>query len=533
MSDSKQIKQLLRQGVTAAKAGDKEKARKLFEKVIEQDKNNEKAWLYMARVVESEEQQRVCLGNVLYLNPDNEKARRLLSRLETGKKGGKRGGGDVNKRLLIGGGIGAAALLLVLLLVVVATTGGGGDGKAPTPTVAGEAATEVSATDTPTPLPLETIPPTWTTEPSPTVFVTPTAEIFPTPQGIPGKLVYGSGPRFFSNRFLAIQYSATDGSNPFVLGDEDNRTRGRNPAFSPDGQYVVYELGATDGSSRLTLMDMLGENRRFITQDLDEHFGSEEQPAWSPDTTTLRIAFAGSPPASYTHQIHVLTLQGEEPPLIVRVTDNHFDNTWPTWSTDGSQLVYVTDRRAQGGVDLRVVDLPALRAVLQATQQAAESESEAPTTEAPTPASTPEAVAGETPTEPPVEDAPYDKPLTSDGNELIERAPDWYGNRMVFEGTSAENYDREYYDNYDSDIYIIDDVAGRSMPRLLFPSPEDDASETARDMQPRFSPDGRYITFTSNRTGDWEIYILEIDTNMLYQVTNTERHPDIVGDWGG
>ena len=73
MSDEQEVKQLLREGVEAARAGDKAKARDRFERVTELDENNERAWLYLAQVVDTDEERRVCFSNVLVINPDNEK----------------------------------------------------------------------------------------------------------------------------------------------------------------------------------------------------------------------------------------------------------------------------------------------------------------------------------------------------------------------------------------------------------------------------------------------------------------------------
>jgi hypothetical protein len=43
VSDQKQIQEYMRKGIAAAKAKDRDTARQFFEKVIEMDKNNEKA----------------------------------------------------------------------------------------------------------------------------------------------------------------------------------------------------------------------------------------------------------------------------------------------------------------------------------------------------------------------------------------------------------------------------------------------------------------------------------------------------------
>jgi len=69
----------VREGIAAAKAGQKEEARKLLSKAVELDAYNEQAWIWLSGVVESPEDQRVCLENVLTINPANERARKGLA----------------------------------------------------------------------------------------------------------------------------------------------------------------------------------------------------------------------------------------------------------------------------------------------------------------------------------------------------------------------------------------------------------------------------------------------------------------------
>src|SRR5690606_38117347 len=78
-------RELMREGIEAARAGDKATARDRFEQVTELDENNEKAWFWLASVVESDEEKRVCLNNVLVINPDNERAQQILDRLNREK----------------------------------------------------------------------------------------------------------------------------------------------------------------------------------------------------------------------------------------------------------------------------------------------------------------------------------------------------------------------------------------------------------------------------------------------------------------
>ena len=65
------VDDLLKQGITAAKAGDKTRARELLLLAIEVDDHNELAWLWLSGVVESNADRRVCLENVLTINPTN------------------------------------------------------------------------------------------------------------------------------------------------------------------------------------------------------------------------------------------------------------------------------------------------------------------------------------------------------------------------------------------------------------------------------------------------------------------------------
>jgi tetratricopeptide (TPR) repeat protein len=69
---------LLRQGIAAARAGDKETARNLLMRAVEQDENNASAWLWLSGVVEDLDDRQVCLENVLALDPDNQAASKGL-----------------------------------------------------------------------------------------------------------------------------------------------------------------------------------------------------------------------------------------------------------------------------------------------------------------------------------------------------------------------------------------------------------------------------------------------------------------------
>ncbi len=70
-----QALQLLKDGVAAAKAGNKVLARQLIRQVVEQEPRNETAWLWLAGLAESPLESVHFLEKVLEINPQHEKAR--------------------------------------------------------------------------------------------------------------------------------------------------------------------------------------------------------------------------------------------------------------------------------------------------------------------------------------------------------------------------------------------------------------------------------------------------------------------------
>jgi ribosomal protein L40E len=74
----------LRGGIEATEAGQKDKARRLLEQVIEADQTNETAWLWLSAVVDTMEERIRCLETALKLNPANQDAKMALEWLRAG-----------------------------------------------------------------------------------------------------------------------------------------------------------------------------------------------------------------------------------------------------------------------------------------------------------------------------------------------------------------------------------------------------------------------------------------------------------------
>jgi len=72
----------LQAGIVLAKAGKRVEARDILGQVVKDDPRSVLGWLWLAGVVDTQEQQRYCLEKVLQLNPQNEVVRRVLTQLK-------------------------------------------------------------------------------------------------------------------------------------------------------------------------------------------------------------------------------------------------------------------------------------------------------------------------------------------------------------------------------------------------------------------------------------------------------------------
>lgn len=82
MADSSHTERLYQEAMAALRRGDSAAARDMLTAVVEADQLHEEAWLWLSTVVETEDEQRICLQNVLTINPDSEAARTRLAELD-------------------------------------------------------------------------------------------------------------------------------------------------------------------------------------------------------------------------------------------------------------------------------------------------------------------------------------------------------------------------------------------------------------------------------------------------------------------
>lgn len=77
-----ELEALIEEAIVHVNAGETEQGRALLERVLEQDPNNDRAWVWMSGCVEGAQQRRICLQQALNANPNNQAALEGLQVLE-------------------------------------------------------------------------------------------------------------------------------------------------------------------------------------------------------------------------------------------------------------------------------------------------------------------------------------------------------------------------------------------------------------------------------------------------------------------
>ena len=75
---------LLQQGIIALRAKRKDEARRLLEQVVQSNPDSEQGWLWLSGAVDTPEERRFCMGQILAINPNNSQAQKGLKALGPG-----------------------------------------------------------------------------------------------------------------------------------------------------------------------------------------------------------------------------------------------------------------------------------------------------------------------------------------------------------------------------------------------------------------------------------------------------------------
>jgi hypothetical protein len=112
-STSPNLEQLLQLGIRTARDGNKQSARIFFQQVLDTNKNDERAWIWLAYCADNDVDRRRYLETVLRINPRNEKAKQYLADMENQKSSGE-------NQTLVRGMIILGILIALVIVVMIA-----------------------------------------------------------------------------------------------------------------------------------------------------------------------------------------------------------------------------------------------------------------------------------------------------------------------------------------------------------------------------------------------------------------------------
>ena len=162
----------------------------------------------------------------------------------------------------------------------------------------------------------------------------------------------------------AIYTMDTEGNNLMRLTENDMAEA--SSSWSPDGSKIAFDanLDGPFGSTHIFVMDADGERVRNLTR--NKGLSLSRNPTWSPDGS--RIAFDSR---RDNGDIYEMTANGKR---LSRLTEGKGNNWSPSYSSDGTRIVFVSDR--DGNYDIYIMDTNGRGAVkLTKTQPGVENRS--------------------------------------------------------------------------------------------------------------------------------------------------------------
>jgi Tol biopolymer transport system component len=283
-----------------------------------------------------------------------------------------------------------------------------------------------------------------------------------------------------------------------------------NPVWSPDGHWIAFlRLNASGDASELRLVPPLGgPERKLADVRVGARFVSPPYIAWLPDATGLVATDA--PAGNEAARLVVVALDtGEKRPLTEPAPPAAGD-AHPAVSPDGRWLVF---RRNASGLYAGELHRLALAKGWRAT---GEPERLTPVTlDAEHPAFLPDS---------------REIVFSARGalwrlDAAVRRAEEARPQRLAFvgedgrmptisRGRSGRGARLVYVRGFDDfNIWRVDTAAAGAPTALAI-------SSSRSDGMPQLSPDGRRVAFASDRSGDWEIWLADLDGSDAVQLTS-------------
>jgi len=133
-----------------------------------------------------------------------------------------------------------------------------------------------------------------------------------------------------------------DGEEQRVLTNEGGMQY--NPAWSPDGETIVYTSAKTFGAHEIWIMDKDGRNNKKLTESADKF---DILPVFSPDGK--KIAFASNRLGNF--DIWIMDKDGK---ALKNLTKTESLDTKPSFSPDGKEIIFTSTR--SGSLQLWVMN---------------------------------------------------------------------------------------------------------------------------------------------------------------------------------
>jgi Tol biopolymer transport system component/DNA-binding winged helix-turn-helix (wHTH) protein len=262
------------------------------------------------------------------------------------------------------------------------------------------------------------------------------------------------------------------------------------PAWSPDGKRIAF-ASRRDGDFEIYSMDSDGQNQRRLTRTAED----DMQPVWSPDGR--RIAFTSE--RDGRKQIYVMNADGSG---ARRLTNDSMGCAFPAWSHDGRKLACSCYGAHGGSIDVMNADGSG-RIRLTDKPDSIEPSWSADGTKI--------AFASN-------HDVHYQLfAIDVSGKQTMKLTPDppgYVGPPWHDSSEPAWSPDGKHI----AFRKVIDDL-GANMKIFVMNA---DGSHVVRvthnpaiDRNPAWSPDGKKIAFQSNRRGNFDIYVVNVPTEIV------------------